>query len=80
MNSFKTVSAVACSSSDNVLGSSDSAFVVADLALALLLGLSPLWSIPSICPTVRFCAGDDGFCAGDDGLSAIAVLGRIESL
>ena len=45
------------SSSDNALGSSVVALVVADLALALLLGLSCLSSIPSTFSTFRFCAG-----------------------
>jgi hypothetical protein len=35
LKSFKTVSAFACSSSDNALGSSVAALVVPDLALAL---------------------------------------------
>ena len=50
------MSAFTRSSSDNVLGSFAAGLVVADLDLALLLGLSSLSSIPSICSTVRFCA------------------------
>ena len=56
MKSSETVYAFSCSSSDNVLGSSDPVLVVADLALALPLGLSTLSSIPSICSTDRCCA------------------------